>query len=98
MTDNQAPVKSTTGRILLLLSAFTLVFAGISSSFDVYKYPFTGAVYEMLWLPFLLTLPLVIILASIKMFREKFSLQSNAFLALLIVCISILIMVLSNRK
>jgi cytochrome bd-type quinol oxidase subunit 2 len=98
MTDNQAPVKSTTGRILLLLSAFTLVFAAITTFFDVYKYAITGAVYEMLWLPFLLTLPLVIILGSIKLFREKFSLQSNAFLAILFVCISILIMVLFSRK
>jgi uncharacterized membrane protein len=98
MTNTPAPGNSGTGRILLFLSVFTLVFAVIATFFDVYKYPVTGAVYEMLWLPFLLSLPVIIIFASIKMFREKFSLRSNAFLAILIVCISIMIMVLFSSR
>ena len=98
MQNNPAPGNTSTSRLLLLLSLFTLVFAAVTTFFDVYKYAVAGAVYEMLWLPFLLSIPLIIIFASIKMFKEKFSLQSNAFLAIIVVCLSVLIMVIFNRK
>ncbi|KGO89027.1 hypothetical protein Q764_10530 [Flavobacterium suncheonense GH29-5 = DSM 17707] len=71
-------------KLLFLLSVLLLAFWVIFGSIDVYQYAVVGAVYEILWFPFLLlffTLPIINLVMYVK---NKFSFKTIWLYALLI--------------
>jgi hypothetical protein len=73
--------NSKTSLLVFLMSAGTFLFYFVEKFVlvDVYRFAFTGAIYEILWLPMLLSLLLVPI-AGLFMLINK---QGNKWLALL---------------
>jgi hypothetical protein len=84
MTNEFADQNKKTRKLVFILSLVTSAFWGIGQVMDVYRYPVVGAIYELLWLPFLI-LVFGIPLASIFFWaREKFKLRSLFLLTILI--------------
>jgi hypothetical protein len=84
MTNEFADQNKKTRKLVFILSLVTSAFWGIGQVMDVYRYPVVGAIYELLWLPFLI-LVFGIPLASIFFWaKEKFKLRSLFLLTILI--------------
>lgn len=78
-------------RIVLLASMLMLVYWGCSQRMNVYKWAVVGAIYEMLWLPMVMLIFLLPIMALVQCFTAKRPLLS--VLALLVNSITILMIV-----
>ena len=77
-------------KIVFIASLLTLVISFLAQMVNVYHFAFTGAVFEMLWLPLIL---LIFILPVISLFfwvTEKFQLKSLYLYSMLISVITIL--------
>jgi len=73
-----------TAKFILLLSVLVLVYWVLVTSIDVYEYIVVGAIYEILWLPFLVLLFTLPILNIVMFVKNKFSLKKIWLYALLI--------------
>ena len=73
-----------TAKFFLLLSALVLIYWVLVNSIDVYQYIVVGAIYEILWLPFLVLLYTLPILNIVMFVKNKFSLKKIWPYALLI--------------
>jgi len=62
--------------LLLTAMATTLLFWGISQSFDVYTYIITGAIFEMLSIPMLLITFAVPVTATVFFFKDGVKVRS----------------------
>lgn len=68
-----------------LLSALLLVlFWTVSQFLNVYAYKITGAIFELLWLPALLSLVVLPVLAFVFWRKDHYSLRSLNFYALIL--------------
>ncbi len=73
-----------TAKFILLLSVLVLVYWVLVTSIDVYEYIVVGAIYEILWLPFLVLLYTLPLLNIVMVVKNKFSLKKIWLYALLI--------------
>jgi hypothetical protein len=81
------------GKILLGLSTLVFFFWGLISILnDVYEYAIVGVVAEILWVPMLIFLFVLPIVAIIRLFLKKARAQIFSWVALL-VCIGSLLFV-----
>ena len=78
-------------RIVFWISVSLLGFVMTGKFLDVYKYKFTGAVFEILWLPALLLILVCPIVSLIFWIKQKLSLKSLNFFALILSLISFLL-------
>lgn len=77
--------------MVFLLSLFVAAYWIISLSINVYSYAVVGAIFELSWLPALLLTALVPIAAILFWAKEKFSLRSFYFYALLVEVAALLV-------
>ena len=77
-------------RIFLLCSFIVCLFWIIAYTVNIYAFAITGAVYEILWLPMLLFIFLVPVVAVFMWVMQKFSFRSHYLYALLLVVSMIL--------
>jgi hypothetical protein len=80
-------------KIVLITSLLTLAISLIVQFVNVYHFAFTGAIFEMLWLP---VISLIIILPVVSLFfwvTEKFKLKSLYLYSLLISISTILVLI-----
>jgi hypothetical protein len=76
-------------RIVLVLSVMLLVYWVVANSIDVYHYAIVGAVYELLWFPFLLLFFVLPITNLVMLIKNRFSLKKLWLYALFINCLTI---------
>lgn len=70
-------------KIIFGLSLLILIYWILTNEIDVYQYPAIGAIYELLWLPFLVMFFVLPILNSVMVIRNKFSFKKLWLYALL---------------
>ncbi|ESU28644.1 hypothetical protein FLJC2902T_12350 [Flavobacterium limnosediminis JC2902] len=76
--------------IILVLSVFVLGYwIGVNSMQDIYRYAIVGAVYELLWFPFLMLFFLLPILNLVMLVKSKFNFKRTWLYALIINCLTI---------
>ncbi|TDQ16430.1 hypothetical protein DFQ04_2548 [Algoriphagus boseongensis] len=99
MSRTSSPASILSGPILISLSFGTLAFWFIGTFFDVYQVAFIGAIYELLWLPFLVMLFGLPILTFFLWKSSKYSTKSLYFYALMISTATLLVFLLveSNK-
>lgn len=68
--------QSTLSRITFIASILVLLYVAAGTLFDVYAYKFTGAVFELLWLPVIILMVACPVFSLVYWFKEKFSLRS----------------------
>jgi hypothetical protein len=86
MTENSATfIKTGISKILFMLSVFVMLFWIISSVTNVYRYAISGAIFEILWLPVLVTTIALPVISFINWGREKYSFRSLYFYSIIIV-------------
>lgn len=71
-------------KIILVLSLLVLAYWVITSLIDVYQYPVVGAIYELLWFPFLILFFALPVINLVLFVKNKFSLKKLWLYALLI--------------
>lgn len=79
--------------ILLLLSLFEPLFWFSGKSFNVYKFAFTGAVFELLALPMLIVFLVIAVFNIITLFKDKLIInKALSLLSLVILIITFIIL------
>ena len=97
MIENLTAVKNSgTSKIVLLLSVLASGFWWLASSIDVYRYAFTGAIFELLSLTTLALLFSLPIISLIFLVKEKVYARTYYLVSLLIVIPTILFMLFSK--
>jgi len=99
MKENSTPFKnSKTGKVVFIVSIILSVYWWLVQVINVYSIAFIGAIYEILWLPFLLMLFGLPIYSLILWIKEKFNFRSLYLYSVLINVTTILLMVLVNNN
>lgn len=76
------------GRLYVILALIMLVYVCWTKSFDVYKYILGGIVYELLWLPMILSLFVIPVLVFLDWRKAKF--KSRTFFPLTIIVVIVI--------
>jgi len=84
-------------RIVLILSTVTSLYWFIGKSTDVYRFAFTGAVFELLWLPMLASILLLPLLSILFLIKDKFNPRSMALYSILLLIPAILKFVIEQK-
>ena len=80
---------------MLVISIFVALFWIIGNIADVYHYAFTGAIFELLWLPMLALIVFLPVISIVLLVKDRFNLRSMALYSFLILSPVILLMFLS---
>jgi hypothetical protein len=97
MKENLIPFKnSRKGKILFILSIIVSGYWWMGQVINVYNSAFAGAIFEILWLPFLLILFVLPIISLILLMKEKFNIRSFNIYSIIISVITILFMIFSK--
>ena len=97
MKENFTPFKnSRTGKIFFILSVIVSGYWWMGLVINVYNSALTGAIFEILWLPFLLILFVLPIISLILLVKEKFDVRSFNIYSIIISVITILFMIFSK--
>ncbi len=83
-------------KVTLALSIFAAIYWVTGNLINVYSSSFTGAVFEILWLPMLLLLFLLPLASAFYWYKSRFKLNSVYFFSLLISVASVVIITTSN--
>gem|GEM_PF-845461 len=83
--------QSRTSWGVLILSCLVLTFCLLGLYIDVYRFSFTGALFEFLWVPAILLIFIIPIFSFILWIRKKFSIRTLYLYSLIISVITILI-------
>jgi hypothetical protein len=97
MKENLTPFKnSKKGKIFFILSVIVSGYWWLGQVINVYNSAFAGAIFEILWLPFLLILFVLPIISLILLMKEKFDVRSFNIYSIIISVITILFMIFSK--
>ena len=97
MKEDLIPFKnSRKGKILFILSIIVSGYWWMGQVINVYNSAFAGAIFEILWLPFLLILFVLPIISLILLMKEKFDVRSFNIYSIIISVITILFMIFSK--
>lgn len=95
MNDSISTTNKRTEQLVFFQSLGTTAFWGIGQVMDIYQYAMVGAIYELLWLPFLLLVFGIPVVSIFLWAKTKFKIRS-LFLPTLIISITLLLgMILS---
>ena len=85
--------NSKNGKLIFIISfvVFAFYFVGRTVAGDVYRYAVVGAIYELLWLPMLVSLLVVPIVSVTIFFKKGKYAKLYAALSILLIVSSILI-------
>ena len=84
------------GRVTLALTITVSLYWFLSLLINVYRFPFIGAIYEILWIFMIVALFALPVFSFISWAKIKFGLRSLYFYSLIISAISILLLVASK--
>jgi hypothetical protein len=94
MKEHLTPFKNTrTSKIVFILSIVSSGYWWLGQEINVYSSAIVGAIFEMLWLPFLAMLFLLPILSLILLVKEKVNVRSLYIYSLLINLVTICCMI-----
>ena len=87
-------IKKRNRKIIFILTIAAAIFWMISKSFNVYRWPVVGAIFEILWFPSLFILFILPFVSLVSWFKERFCLKSLNPYSILIATAAILITIL----
>lgn len=86
-------IKSTTSKIIFLISIIECLIWILSKSITVYHFSLVGAIFEILWLPVIAMLFILPVMALLYWIKDKFNFRSLNLYSLLILIMTILVTV-----
>ncbi|SDN08288.1 hypothetical protein SAMN05421813_13911 [Daejeonella rubra] len=96
MTENSTAFQnSVNNKRVLVISIFVALYWIIGNTVDVYYYAFTGAVFELLWLPMLALIVFLPVISIVLLVKDRFNLRSMALYSVLVLSPVILLMFLN---
>lgn len=84
-------------RVVLILSIITSLYWFIGKSTDVYHFAFTGAIFELLWLPMLALILLLPLLSILFLIQDKFNPRSLALYSIVLLIPAILKVIIEQK-
>jgi threonine/homoserine/homoserine lactone efflux protein len=86
--------NTTNNKIIFLLSIIVSVIFVLSQSVNVYQFAVVGAIFEIIWLPVLVSI-LILTVTSVRLwFKDKFNFRSLNLYSLLIILLTIIFTIL----
>ena len=99
MTESSTSFQnSRNNRLVFILSIITALYWSAGKFWNVYDFAFSGAVYELLWLPMLASIFIIPLVSLVFYVNDKFNLRSLALYSFLIMSALILMLVFSGNK
>ncbi len=89
--------NSRNNKVVFILSICVSLFWLIGVNTNVYRFAVTGALFEIIWLPMLILLVALPVLALILFWKDKFNLRSLTLYSALILLASLAVGILSNK-
>lgn len=83
-------------KLILFLSITVALFWILVQFVNIYYYAWVGAIFEILWLPFLAMLFIFPILSFILLAKDKFNILSSYWYSMLVTGVAILLMALKK--
>jgi hypothetical protein len=74
---------------VLFASILVTIFWCVALTSNIYHFAFTGAIFELLWLPMILFLFVLPVISIVNLIKEKKGIRSLYFYALIIQSISV---------
>jgi hypothetical protein len=94
MTDHLTPFKnSKTSKIVFVLSIVVSGFWWLTKGINVYSYAIVGAIFEILWLPFIAMLFFLPIFSLFLLVKERVNVKSIHIYSILIGLATIIFMI-----
>ena len=94
MKQNLIPFKnSVSGKLVFVMSIIVAAYWWFGQIFAVYRFAVVGAVYEILWLPVLVMLFVLPVIALVLLIKEKRNIWSLNIYSLLIGVVTVLCMI-----
>ena len=94
MKENLMPFKnSVSGKLVFFLTIIVAYYWFLGQVTDVYRFEVVGAVYEILWLPVLVMLFVLPVIALVLLIKEKRNIWSLNIYSLLIGVVTVLCMI-----
>lgn len=90
MQDLAVFINSKTNKIIFLLSIIIAVIWVLGKTINIYHFAVVGAIYEMLWLLMIVSIPVLTILATRYWIKDKFNFRSLNLYSLLLIITTIL--------
>jgi len=90
--------NSRTAKIILIFTIANALFWGLGKSINVYSLPVVGAIFEILWLPALIGLFILPILAIIFWFKDKFIFKSLNIYSIVIAVITVIVTIFFSKQ
>ena len=78
---------------LFILSLISCLYWTISQSLNVYTYSLAGALYEILWLPMVLMLVGIPVVAGYQWYKDKFKITSWSIYTMLLSLVTIIVLI-----
>ena len=99
MTENLAFFQNSgNNRLVFILSIITALYWLAGKFWNVYNFAFSGAVYELLWLPMLASIFIIPLVSLVFFVKDKFDLRSLSLYSFLIMSALILMLVFSDNS
>ncbi len=93
MTDTK---QTSAPKIIFAASLFTALFWFTAQLVDVYHFAVTGAIFELLWLPMIMAIFVMPVVALVYWIVDKFRLKSLYFYSLLLLLATALFIYILN--
>jgi hypothetical protein len=92
MKNNTSIFKNTIiNKIIFVLSILACMFWILGQMFNVYNYALIGIIYEIFWLPCIISIVCIPIICTFLLVKEKLNLRSLNIYSVIIIVMSILI-------
>jgi hypothetical protein len=92
MKDSSSVFKNTIlNKAIFASSILVCAFWILGQMFNVYHYAFVGAVFEILWLPCIISIVGIPLISLVLLIKEKFNLMSLNIYSIIVITIGFLI-------
>jgi hypothetical protein len=92
MKDSSSVFKNTIlNKAIFALSILVCAFWILGQMFNVYHYAIVGAVFEILWLPCIISIVGIPLISLVLLIKEKFNLMSLNIYSIIVITIGFLI-------
>ena len=98
MADDSIMFKnSLLNKVIFASSIFVCAFWIVGQLFDVYQYALVGAIFEILWLPCILSLVGIPVISFILLIKEKFTIKSLNLYSIVMVIAGFIFIYMRNK-
>lgn len=91
--DSASFKNSSNNKVLIILSIITAIYWQAGNFLNIYSIAFFGAVFELLWLPMIISIFIGPVISIILFVKDKYNLRSLALYSAILLLITFFILI-----